>query len=90
MVDACCRQAEVAKHRELGALAAAKRVELIFAERFKREAQYANFIRTTSAAPAVHWLPAKHSAETLALLHAEQKRLDTWKVQTAIAGLPHT
>lgn len=75
------RQAEVAKHKELGALTSVKRVELLFAERFRREAQLANFIRTAAVRPLL-WLPAQHSAQTLALLHEEQKRLDAWKVRT--------
>lgn len=80
-----CRHAEIAKHKELGALTNVKRVELLFAERFRREAQMANFIRTAAARPLL-WLPAQHSAETLALLHEEQKRLDTWKVRAQGLG----
>lgn len=62
-----------------------KRVELIFAERFRREAALANFIRTSAVRPLL-WLPAQHSAETLALLHEEQKRLDAWKVSAQGLG----
>ena len=51
----------------------------MFAERFRREAQLMNFIRTATFKPLL-WLPAQHSAETLALLHGEQNRLDAWKV----------
>ena len=69
----------MAKHRELGALAQTKRMELILAERYRREAQLSNFIRTTKS-PPLHWLPAKHCEETLELLQKEQQRLEAWKV----------
>ncbi len=75
------RQAEVSKHRELGAVAQTKRLELVLAERYRREAQLAHFIRTSGRAPPLHWLPAKHSDETLQLLQKEQGRLEAWKVR---------
>ena len=78
------RQAEVAKHRELGALSQTKRMELILAERYRREAQLSNFIRTSASSP-LHWLPAKHCEETLLLLQREQQRLEAWKVRIQFA-----
>ena len=57
-------------------------MELILAERVRREAQLAHFIRTTSKSPPLHWLPAKHCDATLELLRKEQERLEAWKVRS--------
>ena len=62
-------------------MAQTKRMELALAERYRREAQLAHFIRT-SRSPPLHWLPAKHCDETLQLLDKEQERLAAWKVRT--------
>ena len=84
-----CRQAEVAKHRELGALAQTKRLELLLAERYRRETQLSHFMRTEKS-PPLHWLPAKHCEETLELLQKEQQRLESWKVITSCASCVNT
>ena len=67
-------------------MAQTKRLELVLAERYRREAQLAHFIRTSSRLPPLHWLPAKHCDETLQLLEKEQERLQAWKVRNLMSG----
>jgi len=69
-------------------VAQTKRIELVLAERYRREAQLAHFIRTSGRAPPLHWLPAKHSEETLQLLQKEQGRLEAWKVRGSCCPEP--
>lgn len=54
-----------------------KRLQLIYAKRVQHQELLLNFIQT-SVLPAILWLPAKHNAETQALVDSNGARHEEW------------
>lgn len=54
-----------------------KRLQLTYAKRVQHQELLLNFIQT-SVLPVILWLPAKHNAETQALMDANGARHEEW------------
>ncbi len=74
------RQADMDKRRHLNFDTEIKRVELLYACRVGVEVKASQWLKTTSAGPAVLWIPAVHDAKTHRMLEERHSEFEAWKV----------